>query len=186
MLFDHSQTKNYWKIGILFLVPLLIIAGLAYVFFSPYLAVSNMRQAMINKDAKTVASYIDFPKFRENFKAELNAKILLEMNKKQDDNPFAGLGMMMVPTIVNTMVDAFASPAGIEAMMKSDAPNSSAQNSLKQAFTTNDSVEVSTGYESLNEFQIETTDKANRSKGVIMIFERRGITGWQLVNLKMK
>lgn len=189
--------NNTWKIATFTLIGVLIGLLGIYIYLSPYLALRNIRQSFVNKDAETFSSYIDFPRFKENFKSELNAKLMAEMSKnaqKDKDNPFAGLGMMFAGTMVNNIVDSFVSPAGIEHMMKGDfatRPSDTTQlspdaNPFKSGLIDEEKVKVLSGYKSLNEFTVDTTDKADSNKGAQLIFERRGVTGWQLVNMKIK
>jgi hypothetical protein len=180
---------NYWKIGTIALVSLLVVAFGVWFYLTPYLAVWNMRTAAVNRDAQTFCSYIDFPVFKENLKSELNAKMLVNMQQDQTlkDNPFSGLALTVVPTIVNNMVDAYISPAGIERLFKEGArqaeqtQNVPAQ-TFNEEFLSESKNEINTGYNSFSEFEVSIKPKTG--EGSKLIFERRGLFGWQLVNMK--
>ena len=187
----RKNMKNKWILAIPALGVFMFICAGAYVYATPYITLWNMRSAFVNKDAKAFCSYIDFPVFRENFKAELNAKMMSEMtkNKELQDNPFAGLGLMMAPAIINNMVDAFVSPAAIERLMNEPTPSgedAGKPSSPFKGFGENSDMDVSTGYESFSEFTVDTVSKTNPAQGVKIVLERRGLFSWQLVNIKLK
>lgn len=193
--------SNSWKIATISLLAVIVVVFGIYFYLTPYLALRNIRQAFIEKDAETVIAHIDFPVFKENFKAELNAKMAAEMAKNADkmkDNPFAsvgaGIGSVFAATIVNNIVDTFVSPPAIERMMKGDFANpqlglmqpSEDVNPFKNGLVDEEKVTVESGYKSFSEFAVDTTDKTDPTKGAIFIFQRRGILSWQLINMKLK
>lgn len=187
---NPKNMKNKWILAVPVLGVFLFICAGVYFYATPYITLWNMRSAFVNKDAKTFCSYIDFPVFRENFKAELNAKMMSELTKNKDlqDNPFAGLGMMMAPALINTVVDALISPAAIERLMNEQGPGTapSAGTSPFKGFDENSDMDVSTGYESFNQFTVDTISKTDPAQGMKIVLERRGLFSWQLVNIKLK
>lgn len=189
--------SNSWKIATVALLGVIFVFFGIYFYLTPYLALRNIRQAFIEKDAETVIAHIDFPVFKENFKAELNAKMVAEMAKNADkmkDNPFAsigaGIGSMFATSIVNNIVDTFVSPPAIERMMKGDFANSQQglmqtadANPFKNGLVDEEKLTIESGYKSFNEFAVDTTDKTDPTKGATLIFQRRGILSWQLTML---
>ena len=188
---------NRWKIATLALTGIVVSFLSIYVYLTPYLALRNIRQAFIEKDAETVIAHIDFPVFKENFKAELNAKMASEMAKnveKDKNNPFTGLGAMFAATVVNNIVDTFISAPAVERFVKGEftpleqgvsqlAPDS---NPFKNVLINEEKVTVESRYRSFNEFAVDTANKAEPTKGVTLIFQRRGMISWQLTNMKLK
>jgi hypothetical protein len=87
-------------------------------YFTPHLAVQNMKEAADERDANKLSRYIDFPAVRESMKATLNAKLMSEMAKnKKSDSPFAGLGAAFAMAMVGPMVDAMVTPEALTMMM---------------------------------------------------------------------
>lgn len=171
------------------LVVCFAFVGALWLYASPYFALQSMQTAAVERDAKKFSSYIDFPLLRENLKAELNAKMLSEMSKNQSpqENPYSGLALTMGPVMVNTMVDAYISPAGIEMLFKvaEDRANDKSKpfDAFNQTILSQDKVEVRAEYISFNEFEVSyRTDKGGESK---LVFERRGLSSWKLVNSKL-
>ncbi|WP_235215155.1 MULTISPECIES: DUF2939 domain-containing protein [Burkholderia] len=79
----------------------------------------QMRSAMVDKDADSFASHIDFPSLRENLRAQLMTMMHAKLANSPDvsRNPFAGLGMMMAMGFVNQFIDTMVTPAGVMTMM---------------------------------------------------------------------
>jgi hypothetical protein len=178
------------SVGLLTLGALIVM----WFYFTPYLALSSMRIAAQNRDAKTFCTYIDFPLLRENLKSELNAKMLAEMNKdaKLKSNPFSGLALAMGPAIINNMIDAYVSPAAIERAFKGDFDSSAAgaqapevaSQTFNPDFVNEEKGEVTRGYDSFNEFGVSYKPKSGGSSK--LIFERRGLWNWKLANIKLE
>lgn len=96
------------------LVAALVIAGAGiggYWYYSPYLSIQAMRDAAQAKDADAFNDQVDYPKVRENLKAQLSAKMVDSLGTTGNaDNGFAALGAMLGMAMINPMVDAFVSP----------------------------------------------------------------------------
>jgi Protein of unknown function (DUF2939) len=179
---------NIWKVLTITLLAFIVIVGF---YSTPYISTWKMKNAAIEKDGKTFASYIDFPVFKENLKSELNAQMLVNSAKdeKLKDNPFSGLAMTIAPAIINNMIDGFVSPAGIEKLFNGDFTNNGQINSspikpLTSDFMNEDKGELSTGYNSFNEFEVSY--KPKNDKKTTFIFERRNLVSWQLINMKLQ
>lgn len=172
-----------------------ITAVAVWFYFTPHLALIGMRSSAQNRDAKTFCSYIDFPLLKDNLKSELNAKMLVEMNKNEmKNNPFSGLAMALGPAMVNNMVDAYVSPAAIERAFKGEYDSnqqSSPQDpkapgvaqTFNPDFVNEQKGEVTTDYDSFNQFVVSYRPKAGTSSS--LVFERRGLWNWQLISIKL-
>ena len=180
-----------WKLLSLLLAGLFSIALVVWFILTPFITLWSMRNAAYNRDATTFCSYIDFPVFRENLKAELNARMLFELNKdeKLKSNPFSGLATLAGPAIINSMVDGYVTPAAIERMFRGEKPQPGSQsNFATQTFTkdflSDENGEVTSAYKSFNEFQIAY--KPKDGGGMVLVFERRALISWQLVAIKFQ
>jgi hypothetical protein len=148
-----------------------------------------MKSAAENKDAETFSFYIDFPKLRENLKAELNAEMLENLAEDENlkDNPFSGLALAAAPMLINNMVDAFVSPQGIEKLFKNRAvteQDTKIQNPVDSLNPQNFQDDTtSTGYQSFYQFSV--TNKSKDGKSVDLIFERQGLWNWKLYNINI-
>jgi hypothetical protein len=99
--------------------PLALVTGGIYVG-SPYYAAYSLRNAALEADTDKLDASVDFPAVRESLKSQFSAAMITEMQNdpRMRDNPFAGLGAMMLPALIDRMVDAFITPDGIAALIR--------------------------------------------------------------------
>ncbi|MGS1018107.1 DUF2939 domain-containing protein [Allosphingosinicella humi] len=159
---------------------LLLIVGGIY-FGSPYYAIHSLRNAALEADTDKLEASVDFPAVRESLKSQLSAAIMTKMQNDPEmgSNPFAGLGAMMMPAIVDRMVDSFVTPDGIAAMMRGQKPIDRAK---AQA---NPDIESHTEYVNLDRFRVRLHNKKLNEDGPSFLLERRGFATWKLIKLEM-
>lgn len=89
-------------------------------YASPYWTLHQMKAAIEHKDADRLSEHIDFPALRESFKGQMMAMMNKRMaSPEMANNPFSGIGQMMAVALINPLIDAAVSPAGVLAMMES-------------------------------------------------------------------
>lgn len=159
---------------------LVVILGGLYVG-SPYYAIHSLRQAAIEADIDKLEASVDFPAVRESLKAQLSAALMAKMqgNNEIRDNPFAGLGALLMPTIVDRLVDTFVTPDGIAALMRGQKPND------KRKLERNPDIEATSRYLGLDRFRVTLRNTKLNSKGPSFLFERRGFASWKLIKLEI-
>lgn len=108
----------------------MIVAYLAW----PYISMWRLYAALRSEDADAISSRIDFPSLRTSLKDQMNAFVMKEMANDKDmvDNPFAGLAVAFLPKMVESMVDAYVTPAGVTQMFETDAFKSGKKSAEKQ------------------------------------------------------
>jgi len=151
-------------------------------YASPYWTLHRMKTAVMEKDANSFSRYIDFPALRESVKSQLMVAMDARMDRPDvADNSFAGIGRMMGAALINPIVDAAVSPAGVIAMFESGkaqplrAPSSPAPSS-----TETDSVKYAVAYQDWSTVAIaKPGEDAGR-----FILKRRGLWSWQLASLE--
>jgi hypothetical protein len=152
-----------------------------YVVGAPYLTVYQMRSAAESRDGEALSEHIDFPSVRQSLKDQMNAMLIKEMAKDEmKDNPFSAMGVAIVGVMVDKMVDAYITPAGITQLMAGEKPNTrehgdSSGGAKKKPFSN-----ASMSYESLSKFVITVRgDTGTEGKFVL---RRRGID-WKLTEI---
>ena len=84
-------------------------AGIAsYWYWSPYLAVRDMRSAAMNADAGRFNAHVDFPRVRDSLKAQFAERIDGKVERAG-----GGFGGMLANALVGTMIDAAVRPETI-------------------------------------------------------------------------
>jgi len=160
------MTPKLKKIGIATAVTVVIV-GVGYYFSSPYLAIRDIRKSLLAGNFDQVNKYIDYPSIREDIKPQLGAIVLQNMRDDPEmaDNPFAGFSELLIPSMVNSMVDQYVSPSGLEEFLEDE--------SLDQALDN-----ISMGYDGLKNFQVILT--ADDGREINLLFNREGFAEWTL------
>lgn len=153
-----------------------------YVAAAPYITVYQMKSAAENHDGEALSEYIDFPSVRQSFKDQMNAMLITEMaqDEKMKDNPFAAFGAAFSGVMVDKMVDAYVTPAGITQLMSGEKPKPAEANGADSSSGRKIFSDASMSYESLNKFLVIV--KGGTDKEGKFILRRHGI-GWKLTEI---
>lgn len=160
------------------------MAVLGYLAATPYLTVHQMKSAADDRDSEALSEYIEFPSVRQSMKDQFNAVVMQSMASDQSmaGNPFAAMGAAFAGAIVDRMVDAFVTPAGITAMMSGEMPGKGGANEQAPTEPTDKPFDrASIDYESISKFAVEV--QGDDGKEVRFIFRRRGIVDWKLTEI---
>jgi hypothetical protein len=88
--------------------------------------------------------------------------------------------------MINSMIDGYVTPAAIERSFREGATlaqdKSAASQTLNRDFLDEQKGKIDTGYDGVNEFWV--IFHSNDGKNSSMIFQRRALISWQLVNIK--
>lgn len=159
-----------------------LLGGGAYAG-SPYLAASNLKAAAVSGDADQIEANVDFPSVRDSLKSQMSAAMMQKLNSDPEmkNNPFAGLGMMMVPAIVDKVVDAYVTPDGLSALIKGSKPN----DAKGSAGSTNPNIEYDYEWVNSDRFRVNLTNIQTQQSGLALVFERRGVLTWKLIKVDL-
>lgn len=151
-------------------------------FGSPYWAARQLREAAMSGDVDRIERAVDFPAVRESLKAQLSVALTEKMTNDPEmkANPFAGLGVMLMPTIVQRAVDTFVTPDGLAAMIK--------QGKLKDAKNDQPPPNLTYDYDwrGLDRFAVAIrANEVPAERAPMLILERRGLFSWKLIRLQV-
>ncbi|AOJ01759.1 hypothetical protein WS70_07890 [Burkholderia mayonis] len=106
------------------IVVALVVAAVAivYAYASPYLALRQMKQAIDARDAQAISTYVDFPALRISLKQQLTDELMRRIDAQKRDNPLAIIGALIGSALVGPLVDAYATPDGVAALMNGLPP----------------------------------------------------------------
>lgn len=99
------------------LVVLVIVAALGFVYASPYIALDRVKRAADARDAQTVNEYVDFPALRASLKDQIAALLTRRVDIQKSGNPLAIIGAMIGAALVGPLVDSYATPDGVAAIL---------------------------------------------------------------------
>ncbi len=174
------MSKKKW-----FALVALITAVIGTIFyFTPHIAVYNMRKAIENKDMDAFSSYVNYPSLRESFKALLAAPMAAVM-KDNSGNPFAFLGNAMASAMMNSMIEAYTTPESVSEMIKGIKPDSDKSRTglTSKAEVKESDPEISMSYKDFNRFAVKLKDRDASEARVELIFKRDGLFSWKLAAL---
>ncbi|KVE33920.1 DUF2939 domain-containing protein [Burkholderia sp. TSV86] len=100
----------------------IIVAMIVYGYASPYLALRQIKQAIDARDAHAISQYVDFPALRSSLKQQLTNELMQRIEARQRDNPLAVIGALVGSALVGPLVDAYATPEGVAALMSGLPP----------------------------------------------------------------
>ena len=149
---------------------------------SPYWAARQFRDAALSADVDRLEAAVDFSAVRDSLKSQMTVALTTRMNSDPEmkSNPFGGLGMMLIPTMVNTMIDGFVTPQGIAAMVK--------QGKLaKSAVATRSAPDVAYEYDyrGLDRFAVVARKAGSTDGAPAFVFERRGLFTWKVIRVEI-
>jgi hypothetical protein len=99
-----------------------VVAVLGYGYASPYLALDRLKRAADERDAQTVSEYVDYPALRESLKDQIAGLLTRKIQARANGNPLAALGAMIGVALIGPVVDAYATPDGVAALLNGMPP----------------------------------------------------------------
>jgi hypothetical protein len=185
---------------IITLIVIAVIAALGLIFASPYIALNNLKRAADARDAQTVNQYVDFPALRDSLKQQI-AGLLTRRLDADDSSKLATIGAVIGVTLIGPLVDSYATPDGVAALLNGmpprgnpgeHPPEAAAQTPASPAGADNANNnaappaerQTSAGYRGLNEFVV-TYRRGDGDAHYSAIFQREGLFTWKLAAIDL-
>lgn len=153
------------------------------VYYSPYITLNNMRNATENQNVEALAQEIDFPELRVSIKESVKTQVLKQMaGATAESGKLASPKMTpeLVEKMVSPMVDKLITPEGLDQLIQNKVPGAKIDlANLDRDIAKSD---IKMGYESLDRFVVNITDKVDKSKNVSLILKRNGLA-WKLAGI---
>ncbi|KWC09867.1 DUF2939 domain-containing protein [Burkholderia ubonensis] len=99
-----------------------VIAAIGYAYASPYVALGRLKSAIDARDAQAVSEYVDFPSLRISLKQQVTDELMRRIDAKRQNDPFAVIGALIGSALIGPLVDAYATPEGVAALMSGLPP----------------------------------------------------------------
>lgn len=191
---------------IITLIVIVVIAALGFAYASPYIALRNLKRAADARDAQTVNQYVDFPALRDSLKQQITAMLTRRLDADANSK-LATIGAMIGVTLIGPLVDSYATPDGVAALLNgmpprgdpgerppatpdansqpaaADAPASPVAADTAGA-TRPPARETTAGYRGINEFVV-TYRRGEANANYSAIFEREGLFTWKLTAINL-
>ena len=169
-------------IGASAIVGVVTIAG-GGAYYSPYLTLNKMRNATENQNVDALVKEIDFPELRVSIKESVKAQVFKQIAGAEANRGKLASPKMtpeLVEKMVSPMVDKLITPEGLDQLINDKVPGAKIDlANLDRDIAKSD---IKMGYESLDRFVVNITDKVDRSKNVSLILKRDGLA-WKLAGI---
>ncbi|MBB5424522.1 hypothetical protein QF000_007012 [Paraburkholderia atlantica] len=182
------------------LIVVIVIAALGFIYASPYLAVNNLKRAADARDVQAVNQYVDFPALRDSLKQQVGAMLTRRL-EADAGNKMATIGAVIGVTLIGPLVDAYATPDGVAALLNGMPPRGTpgeqpsappaaggeaptAGDTATQASAPPPGRQSTAGYRSLNEFVV-TYRRGEGNANYSAIFRREGLVTWKLAAINL-
>jgi hypothetical protein len=181
------------------LVVVLVAAALGFVYASPYIVLNRVKQAADARDAQTVNQYVDFPALRTSLKEQVTALLTRRVDIQKNGNPLAIIGAMIGASLVGPLVDSYATPDGVAAILngipprgnpgeKPPAPPPNPETTAAAPVSAPSATQpapmqppqTTAGYRSFDTFVVTYQHGAGDAR-YSAIFRRNGLVDWKLV-----
>lgn len=103
-------------------VVVVVIGLIVFAYASPYLVLSRLRDAVQARDARIIDQYVDYPALRASLKEQLTQMLSRRVETQKLQHPLAALGALVGMAFVNPLVDAYATPDGVAALLAGMPP----------------------------------------------------------------
>jgi len=182
--YNSSREKHTKEGGRMSKGKIVAVVGVLFALYfaaAPYITVHQMKSAAESHDGEALSEHIEFPSVRQSLKDQMNAMIMKEMAKdKIKDSTFAVLGGAFAGVVVDKIVEAYVTPAGITQLMAGEKPKSSKGREPDGSFRRKPLSDSSMSYESLDKFVVKVKGVPGEERRFVL--RRRGI-GWKLTEI---
>jgi hypothetical protein len=179
------------------LIVIVVAAALGYAYASPYIALDRLKRAADSRDVETVNAYVDYPALRDSLKLQVTGLLTRRLDVQHNGNPLAAIGAMIGVALIGPLVDAYATPDGVAALLNgipqrpppppaaradNPAPNSPqtpAPASSQASANSNTPPQTTAGYRGVNEFVVSYQHGVGDTR-YAAIFRRQGLFTWKL------
>ncbi|HVW51316.1 MAG TPA: DUF2939 domain-containing protein [Trinickia sp.] len=182
-------------------VAIVVLVLVVLIYASPYLVLGRVRDAVQQRDAQMIDRYVDYPALRESLKQQVTQMLSRRVQTQKLQHPFAALGALVGMALVDPLVDAYATPDGVAALLAGLPPRgepgetpppvidqqSEAASQQPEARPSPGSsatpqaprAKGSAGYRDMNTFAVSYAGGGDRP-AYSVIFHRRGWFSWQI------
>jgi hypothetical protein len=160
-------------------IALLAIATYA----SPHWQLYRMRAAVEARDTEKLAGFVDFPALRESVKLQVMQRLGAGAGPSEGkSNPFAAFGKAMALAVLDPVVDAAVSPAGVAAMLeRGDVKLKTGRANPASGEPTREKVNYDLSYQGWDRVSVAKAD----GSGAAFILRRDGLWGWKLSGVEL-
>jgi hypothetical protein len=170
---------------ILSVLAILVAAGVAaYWYWSPYLAMRELREAAVAADARRFNERVDFPRVRESLKSQFSARM-------HQDSTDAGnhFGSMLAGVLVDKLIDTAVRPETIMFAMREGKFRIERDGSPEGGQDTGEGHKTvwRTERQGFNTilFHGEREGGGDKKDTLALVMQRQGFADWKLTDIRL-
>jgi hypothetical protein len=122
-MIESVSKKNWTRPVAIALIALAIVAALGYGYASPYVALNRLKTAADARDAATLNEYVDYPALRTSLKQQVGELLQRRIEAQHSSNPLLLFGAVIGAALIGPLVDAYATPDGVAALLNGMPPS---------------------------------------------------------------
>jgi len=128
---------------------------------------------------------IDFPAVRGGLKSQLRALFAARIHADPAlrNNPFAGMGLTLLPGLVDQMADAYLTPQSIAVMVAQGRTPAREKETLLLSKPV--ALETHYAYVNLNQVRVSAAGREHPDLPLDFTLQRRGLFRWMLVRIDL-
>lgn len=159
---------------------LVLFGAVAWLYFTPYMAVNKLQAAAERGDSQALSEMVDFPALRGSVKSEIQGSVARGIQK--DGGPFAALGSAVTGMIVDPVVNAAVTPEGISLLMKGRRPTDD-EDSDEDEGKWRERTKISRHWEAADRFVVQYSDRESGNEQISLVMRRDGLR-WRLSGVR--
>jgi hypothetical protein len=206
----ESVSNHRWiKPVVVAIVALAIVAALGYGYASPYVALDRLKAAADARDAATLNEYVDYPALRASLKQQVGELLQRRIAAQHSSNPLLLFGAVIGAALIGPLVDAYATPDGVAALLNGMPPTGKPGEQPPQAVNSAPAPapanapagpgapaasgenaeppprpQTTAGYRSVGEFVVTWQRSANGER-YAAVLQRHGLFSWKLAAVEL-
>lgn len=114
---NRSTARKPLKAAVLTGAAMIVLVLIVLAYASPYLVLSRVRDAVQQRDAPMIDRYVDYPALRTSLKQQVTQWLSRRVQTQKLQHPLAALGALVGMAFVDPLVDAYATPDGVAALL---------------------------------------------------------------------
>ena len=116
------SSRRWLKPVAIMMIAVFVVALLGYSYASPYIALNRIKRAADARDAATLNQYVDYPALRASLKEQVGDMLQKRIDAQHSSNPLLLFGAAIGTALISPLVDAYATPDGVAALLHGMPP----------------------------------------------------------------
>ncbi|HEU0016371.1 MAG TPA: DUF2939 domain-containing protein [Longimicrobium sp.] len=159
------------------LLVLAVLAGGAWLYFTPHIALAKIRAAAERGDRERLNELVDFASLRASVRDNVSGSVRGKVASVAGRHAGA-VGGFVASRAVGPAVDLAVSPAGVAALARGRDPGEKDDGRARRTKLDGD-------YEGAHKFVMHFIDRESGNERLAVVMRRAGLFGWRLTGVRV-